>query len=362
MSSRKKLALIGTDGIPARYGGGETLYENLARGLSSEYDITVYCSNTQPRVGDTYLGARLKYINLKGNGWQSVLYDTVSFIHAARHSDILYTFGPGASFIIRLYRFFGFRKKVIMNCGGLNEWEREKFSPLAKWYLKHGYKTLRNKVIYLADNELYAKSLESEFGISDAVVIRYGGDNAVKVSANEELLSKYPFLNDKYYVSVSRAQVDNNLHLLLEAFAQMQEKKLVMVSNFSVSQYGQELFEKYKSYENIVLIPGIYDPVELNAVRSNAYAYIHSHSRCGTPPSLCEAMNLGLPIISYDVEVNHEVTDDKAFFFSSASDLQRLVLTLSDEDMSVMAEASYKRAKAELTWEHIWNQYSELFG
>ena len=222
--------------------------------------------------------------------------------------------------------------------------------------------SLKGKVIYLADNELYARSLEKEFGVSDAVVIRYGVDNATKVAVDEELKARYPFLGEKYYVSVSRAQVDNNLHMLLEAFARMPEKKLVLVSNFSVSQYGRALLEEYKSYENIILIPGIYDAYELNAVRSNAYAYIHSHSRCGTPPSLCEAMNLRLPIISFDVEVNHEVTADKAFFFSSADELRKLISTLSDDDLSAMAAASFEQAKAELSWAHIWKQYSELFG
>ena len=358
-----RLALIGTDGIPARYGGGETLYENLARGLSSTYDITVYCSKTQPRdkVGDTYLGARLKYLPLKGNGWQSVIYDTVSVIHAARHSDLLYIFGPGPAFIIRLLRFFGFKKKIFMNCGGVNEWEREKFSPLAKAYLKRGFKTLVGKVVFIADNELYARNLKAEFGVEDVLVIRYGGDNAVRVDPDRELLAKYPFLNDEYYVSVSRAQVDNNLHMVLEAFAAMPDKKLVLVSNFKVSRYGQDLFEKYKSYDNLILIPGIYDQRELNAVRSNALAYIHSHSRCGTPPSLCEAMNLGLPIISFDVEVNHEVTADKAVFFSSSDELKAVVGRLSGAELDKLAAASYSRALQELTWDHIWSQYKELF-
>ncbi len=361
--SKKKLALLGTDGIPARYGGGETLYENLARGLSSVYDMTVYCSKSQPRdeVGDTYLGAKLKYLNLKGNGWQSVIYDTLSFMDAAKRADILYTFGPGAAFIIRLYRLLGFRKKILMNCGGLNEWEREKFSPLAKKYLKWGYRTLKGKVVYIVDNELYARSLEKEFGIKDAVVIRYGGDNATKVPATPELLQKYPFLDEDYYVSVSRAQVDNNLHILLEAFAGMPDKKLVLVSNFGVSSYGEELYARYKSFPNMVLIPGIYNPEELNAVRSNAKVYIHSHSRCGTPPSLCEAMNLGLPVFSFDVEVNHEVTADKAFFFSTAAELAQLVRNTTDSQLAAMAADSYARARAELTWEHIWEQYSDVF-
>lgn len=362
-NKKKRLALIGTNGIPAQYGGGETFYENLTRGLASKYDITVYCSKTQPRdkVGDSYLGAKLKYWNLKANGWQSIIYDAKSILHAARHSDILYLFGPAGTFVVYLLRMFGIKKKVIMNCGGLNEWEREKFSPLAKWYLKKSFGIVKGRIIYVVDNNLYAKNLEQTFGIKNAVVIRYGGDNATKVEPDTELLKKYSFLNSEYYVSVSRAQIDNNLHILLDAFSKMPEKKLVLVSNFKVSDYGKEMYEKYQGYDNIVLIPGIYDKKEINAVRSNALAYIHSHSRCGTPPSLCEAMNLELPIISYDIVVNHEVTGEHAFFFSTPEDLQQVVLNTSKEELSKMAEKSYKLAKQELTWDYIWKKNIELF-
>lgn len=362
-NNKIRLALIGTNGIPALYGGGETFFENLTRGLSSEYDITVYCSKTQPRdkVGDKYLGAKLKYWNLKANGWQSIIYDAKSILHAAKHSDILYLFGPAGTFVIYFLRLFGLKKKVIMNCGGLNEWEREKFSPLAKWYLKKSFKIVKGKIVYVVDNNLYAKNLDETFGIKDAVVIRYGGDNAIRVEPDNELLEKYPFLNEKYYVSVSRAQVDNNLHVVLEAFAKMPEKKLVLVSNFKVSDYGKELCEKYQGYDNIILIPGIYDKREINAVRSNALAYIHSHSRCGTPPSLCEAMNLALPIISYDVEVNHEVTGGNALFFSSSEELQKVVTNATKESLAEIAEKSYALAKKELTWDYIWKQNIELF-
>ena len=368
MNEKKiKLALIGTNGIPAKYGGAETFYENLTRELSDKYDITVYCSKNQPKseVGNHYLGAKLKYYPLLANGWQAIPYDALSILHAARKSDVLYIFGASAVFVVSVLRFFGFKKKVFFNHGGLNEWEREKYSPVMKAYSKWNRKVTRTKVIHVVDNELYKKSLHDTFGIEEKTVhvIRYGGDQAVPVTPDEGLLQKYPFLTEEYYVSVSRAQVDNNLHVVLEAFAQMPDKKLVLVSNFKVSQYGIELYEKYKEgYPNIVLIPGIYDKRELNAVRSNAKAYIHSHSQCGTPPSLCEAMNLGLSIISFSAEVNHEVTGENAYFFTTPKDLVQIINEKSEEELEQMSQKSYKLAKEELTWKHIGEQYAELFG
>lgn len=363
--AKKKLALIGTNGIPANYGGAETLYENLTKELNGYYDITVYCSNRQPKdkVGDTYLGAKLKYYPLSANGWQAIPYDLISILHAARHSDILYIFGATSIWIIPILRFFGFKKKVYLNNGGLNEWEREKDPPIIRLYSKWNRKVTKGKIEHIVDNELYVKSLHDTFGIDNVTVIRYGGDQAVYVKPDEELMSKYPFIDKEYYVAVARAQVDNNLHILLEAFSMMPNKVLVLVSNFKVSEYGQKLYEQFKDkYVNIILISGIYDKRELNAVRSNALAYIHSHSRCGTPPSLCEAMNHGLPIISFDAEVNHEVTGENAFFFSTSDELANVVECTSKEELTVMAEKSFALAKAEFTWKHIADQYVKLFG
>lgn len=366
MADKKiRLALLGTNGIPANYGGAETLYENLTRELSDHYDITVYCSNLQPKekIGKTYLGAKLRYYPMSANGWQAIPYDAITILHAARHSDILYIFGATSIWVISILRFFGFKKKVYLNNGGLNEWEREKDPPIIRRYSKWNRRVTKGKIEHIVDNDLYVKSLHDTFGIDNVTVIRYGGDQAEYVAPDEELIKKYPFLKEEYYVAVARAQIDNNLHIILEAFGKMPKKKLVLVSNFRVSDYGKELFEKYsKGYSNIVLIPGIYDRRELNAVRSNAVAYIHSHSRCGTPPSLCEAMNHGLPIISFNADVNHEVTRENAFFFTTPDDLVNVVENTSKEELNAMAEKSLALAKAELTWKHIADQYIELFG
>lgn len=364
MADKKiKLALIGTNGIPANYGGAESLFENITRELSNRFDITVYCSKKQPRdkVGDTYLGAKLKYWPLSANGWQAIPYDTLSIFHAAKHSDVLLIFGFTAAVVVMMMRFFGFKKKIIFNHGGLNEWDREKISKFNRWYSKWTRRSLRNKVDHIADNELYIKSLKEVCGIEKANMIRYGGDQAIRVEPDAELVKKYPFLTELYYVAVARAQIDNNLHILLEAFSQMPNKKLVLVSNFKVSEYGQKLYSQYKDkYPNMILIPGIYDKKELNAVRSNALAYIHSHSRCGTPPSLCEAMNLGLPIISYDMPVNHEVTGEHALFFASSKELVSVVLSTTEAQLKELAKKSTELAKRDYTWKHIADEYAEV--
>ena len=47
---KKKVALIGTNGIPAKYGGFETLTEFLAKHLNNEFEISVYCSKLKKKI------------------------------------------------------------------------------------------------------------------------------------------------------------------------------------------------------------------------------------------------------------------------------------------------------------------------
>lgn len=363
MAERKlKVAIVGTNGIPAAYGGYETLADNLAKQIGTVVDMTVYCSKTQKQKhfvnGSVYNNAKLKYYGLKANGLQSMIYDTITLVRSAIKDDVIIYLGPGAGFVLPVLRLFGCKKNIIVNHGGLNEWEREKMSPFERRVAKLGHKcAARHSTYNIADNYLYRESLRHNFG-TDSIVIRYGGDHAQEVPYSEELLTKYPFLDKKYAVSVSRAQVDNNLHVVLEAYSRMPERLLVLVSNWQVSDYGKELREKYcNKYPNIFVLDAVYEPSEINAIRSNAQFYIHSHSRCGTAPSLCEAMSLGLPIIAFDVPVNHETTREKALFFKDAQTLVAAVKNVTDAEVKELADASKHTAMEEFTWSHIAAQY-----
>lgn len=364
MDKKLKVAIVGTNGIPAAYGGYETLADNLARQIGQEVDLTIYCSKTQRQKhyieGEVYNNARLKYFGLKANGVQSLFYDTITLIRSAIKDDVIIYLGPAAGVIIPILRCVGCKKNIIVNHGGLNEWEREKYSSLQKWFTKQMHKCAARHATYnIADNELYRQSLNRSFG-TDSVIIKYGGDNAKRVHYNEELLSKYSFLDKEYAVSVSRAQVDNNLHVVLEAYSRMPERILVLVSNWHVSDYGKDLREKYyNKFPNIIVLDAVYNPEEINAIRSNAQFYIHSHSRCGTAPSLCEAMSLGLAIIAYDVPVNHETTREHALFFKDSESLKNAVQNVTDEQTEQLASYSKQIAEEEFKWSHIADQYMQ---
>jgi glycosyltransferase involved in cell wall biosynthesis len=356
---KKRVSIVGTNGIPSQYGGFETLVEFLTKYLSNKFCFTVYCSKCQRSRIKEHNGAKLIYFPLKANGWQSLIYDIMTLLHAAFTSDVILYLGPGVGYFLPLIKLFN--KNIIVNHGGLNEWERTKYNPIQRNVLKLGHKYGgKFASVNISDNFLLRESLQKTFGINSSV-IRYGGNHAKACMPTKELINKYPFLNEKYYVNVSRAQVDNNLHVVLDAFRSNPELKLVMISNWNISTYGKNLKKQYlDNYSNIILLDAIYDSHILNNIRGNAMAYIHSHSYCGSSPSLIEAMCLGLPIFSFDVPTNRETTHDKAIFFSNSSELKQQMTKTTYEELLINKNAMKRIAEKHYTWEEITLQYEHV--
>src|SRR5690606_38648906 len=100
---------------------------------------------------------------------------------------------------------------------------------------------------------------------------------------------------------------------------------LVIVGNWENSEYGNKLLEAYGSFDNLYLLPPIYNQNELDEIRGNCYVYIHGHSAGGTNPSLVEAMCLGLPILAYDVDYNRFTTKNIAIYFGNEIELYEIL-------------------------------------
>ncbi|MFV0599424.1 MAG: DUF1972 domain-containing protein [Bacteroidales bacterium] len=360
MDKKKKVAIVGTNGIPAKYGGFETLTENITNHLNDKFDFIVYCSNKQKTGLKEYNNSKLINLPFNANGWQSLIYDTISLFHAAIKSDVILYLGPGAGFILPLIKLF--RKKIIVNHGGLNEWEREKLSVIQKKYTFWSHNiSAKLADSNIADNEPLVLSLKEAFNVN-AEKIEYGGDHVSIIPIEDKYINVFPFLSHNYDLSVSRAQPDNNLHLLLEAYENIPNRNLVLISNWKVSEYGQKLKAKYTNkYSNIFIVDAVYNQEYLNVIRSNTSLYIHSHSQCGTAPSLVEAMNYNIPIICFDVATNRATTFESTLYFKDSESLNRIISELSDEKLNEIKTELYQIAKNNYTWDIICSKYSKLF-
>jgi glycosyltransferase involved in cell wall biosynthesis len=332
----KKVVLIGTNGVPAHYGGIETLAEYLTRDLNEDYDLYCYCSKTpKEKQLEYYHNTKLIYVPMKANGWQSILYDGWTILRSLCEHDVLVVLGcscPPALF----FKIFT-KKHIVLNAIGGKETEKVRglklFGKLEVAIKKcmEGMQA-RYADYIIIDNSANVEIFEKKHHVK-ALLAEYGGDHAVAEPITEDAIKKYPFLKGQYDVTVSRAQEDMNIHIVIDAYKQVPERTVVIVSNWQKSEYGQKLYaDNAGKYENIILLNATYDQKELNTIRSNAALYLHTHSMCGTAPSLVEAMCLNLPVVCFKVPTNLETTEHKSVYFESVPELVEILKGRSFED------------------------------
>lgn len=358
----KHIAIIGTVGVPAKYGGFETLVENIIGDNKSQNILyTVYCSaKSYPNKLKTYKGAELKYVNLNANGFQSIPYDIISILKAIRKSDVLLILGVSGSIILPFVRLFS-KKKIIINIDGL-EHRREKWSSKVRKLLKFLEKVaVRNCDVVVSDNKAIQDYVKEEYN-KESVLIAYGGDHVLCDVANTEsdILAKYDLKLNDFSFSLCRIEPENNVHVTLEAYKNTPSEKLVFVGNWDNSEYGKKLLLEYGDYSNIQLLQPIYDLNILNVLRKSCKFYLHGHSAGGTNPSLVEAMFFERPILCYNVIYNRESTDSLAHYFNSYQELTSLISApiYTYEENRV---AMLKIAKERYVWSIITKQYEELY-
>jgi glycosyltransferase involved in cell wall biosynthesis len=359
--SNKKVAIIGTVGLPAKYGGFETLADHLVRNLGDKYDFTVYCTSKKYAPNERkekYLSAKLKFLPFDANGIQSIFYDTLSILHALLYADVLLVLGVAGAWILPFVKLFT-RKKIIISIDGI-EWKREKWSLPAKLYLWWAEKiAVKFSHIDISDNESIQDYTALRYG-SLSRIIEYGADHTSVVENTEKDYEDYPFIKLLYAVKVCRIEPENNVHVVLEAFTEITNRTLVIIGNWDASAYGKNLKNKYKNHSNIILLDPIYNQRTIDMLRANATVYIHGHSAGGTNPSLVEAMYLGLPVISFDVSYNKTTTENKAMYFSDASQLKQILSSTSLDQYKHYANSMKEIASRRYNWKLIAHKYDLL--
>ncbi len=172
----KKVAIIGTRGIPACYGGFESLAEQLVRHLWDAFEFTVYCQKSVFPQRPAKIGkANLKYVPLGANGMSSIFYDMWSIIDALRYADTLLILGVSGCTLLPFLRLFGCRKKIVCNIDGI-EWRRAKWSRLARIYLRFAERcAVRNADVVIADNQVIVDYVKEQYH-HDCELIEYGAD------------------------------------------------------------------------------------------------------------------------------------------------------------------------------------------
>ena len=208
-----KVAVIGTTGLPAKYGGFETLAHHLVNHLHDEHDLTVYCSSKYFAVKNQRLknfnGAKLVYLPFNANGYQSIIYDFISILHALFHADALLILGVSGTILLPFIKLFS-SKPVIVNIDG-QEWKRPKWNWIAKKFLKLSEMIAVSFAdTLITDNRVIQEYVSREYK-KKSVLIEYGADQVCKQKVTEEAIIKYPFLSSSYAFKVCRIEPENNI-------------------------------------------------------------------------------------------------------------------------------------------------------
>ncbi len=355
----KKVAIIGTQGVPARYGGFETLVENIiGDNCSKDIEYTVFCSSKDLSTSlEEYRGARLKYVAISANGVQSIPYDIVSMLKVLKGFDTVLVLGVSGCIFLPVFRLLS-KSRLIVNIDGL-EWKRAKWNGFAKWFLKLSEKVaVRWADVVIADNQGIVDYVKKEYNIK-AELIAYGGDHVVKAIPEakiESVLREYGLERNNYAVTVCRIEPENNCDMILEAFAR-NGMRLFFIGNWERSEYGQGLKEKYKDYDNITMHGPMYDLDTLHVLRSESRYYIHGHSAGGTNPSLVEAMFSGCNILAYDVVYNRETMANEGAHFGSTQELVKIIADNNIHNAGALLQVAQER----YTWKKISKQYEKLY-
>lgn len=358
------LSIIGTVGLPASYGGFETLAEQLVVRLSAKYKIRVFCSskcNGELRNQPNYFyNAELEYIEWDANGWQSVPYDIVSLFRAAQDSKTLLVLGVSGCVVLPLIRLFWPRVHIVTNIDGV-EWKRQKWGLSARVFLRFSeWMAVRFSHAIIADNQGICDHVKRYYN-RECGLIAYGGDQAPHEKPEAgECLRDTSFEPGGYYFSVCRIEPENNIPAILDAFASSPGERLVLVGNWNSSAFAIQLRNRYALTPNIELTDPIYDQVRLKRLRTEAKGYIHGHSAGGTNPSLVEAMYAGAAILAFDVEYNRFTTGGMAHYWTDAADLAGHIRNLQTNDLKSNRNFMARYAQKNYTWDTITEKYQSV--
>lgn len=358
-----KIALIGTRGVPANYGGFETCVEELGKRLVERgHEVTVYCRKSYyeerpPR----YLGMKLVYLpNLRKKSLDTLSHTFLSVLHAVSQPfDVLMVFNAANSPTLFLPRLLG--KRIAINTDGL-EWKRGKWGAVARQYYKLSEwlsTRLANRIV--ADSAGIERYYHDTYA-TPSTNIAYGAE--VTSSARPELLRQLGLEPGEFFLQITRFEPENNPLLTIQAYRQLTTaKKLVLVGGVPYqSDYSRQIEAER---DDLVLLPGyIYDKALLSELWCNCYAYVHGNEVGGTNPALLQTMASGCFTIAIDVPFSHDVLQDGGVYYAKdAGDLagkMRWALEHGDQ-LGSFKERAVTRIAKEYTWDKVTDGYEQLF-
>jgi len=360
-----RIAILGTRGIPANYGGFETFAEELSIRLAKNgHFVTVYGrSGYIDKKYDNryYKNVHIKILpSIKSKYFDTISHTILSVMNITfKKYDVILICNSANSIFSLIPRIFG--KRVIVNVDGL-ERKRKKWNFLGKiWYLFGELFSVLfpNKIVTDAEviQEYYRKRYHK-----NSIFIPYGAH--VAKGSTIETLKKFNIEPGEYFLYVSRLEPENNAYIVIKAFGQVKtDKKLVIVGD---APYAKEYIKGLKkTKDSRIIFTGFVYGDGYNELQSHAYCYIHATEVGGTHPALIEAMGFGNCVIANGTPENIEVVGGCGIIYEKNNFLNlREKINYVANNPAVVKEYGRKaveRVKESYSWEHTCSEYEKLF-
>lgn len=360
-----RVAILGTKGIPANYGGFETFAEQLSIRLAARgHQVTVYAeADGVPPADTAHQGVRVRYRRRPHWGPASVLaYDCASLWDARRGYDLVYMLGYGAAWACWWPRVFG--TPVWINVDGL-EWARSKWGRGARAYLRcMEWLATKAATRVIADAEAIAQRVRSVYPRSAPTsFIAYGAQEVRAQDADPQALSAWGLVPGGYLLVVARPEPENHVLEIIQGYLlHGGPQPLVIVGSVTDATPYQRQLQALAS-DRVRFVGGVYDAGRLQSLRVHAAAYLHGHSVGGTNPSLLEALACGSVVIAHDNPFNREVAQEVADFFRTPADLAACLARLggrSREEVAQLGDRARDIIARRYTWDGVATAYEEL--
>lgn len=356
------IAMIGTRGVPAAYGGFETAVEEVGRRLVEKgHKVTVYTRGSQSKERE-YLGMKLVHLPaVPVKQLETLSHTGLSSAHALlrKRYDAAFVFNAANSPFVPLLR--ARRIPIALHMDGL-EWKRSKWGGRGRAYYRWAEEFgVRWADALIADAPGIAEYYDREFGVPTEL-IRYGAP--LLDSAPADGIRSLGLQPGGYHLVVARFEPENHVREIVEGYhASHAQMPLVVVGSAPYSaEYTRQIEEIAAADPRIRLLGGVYDQDLLDALYFHAHTYVHGHSVGGTNPSLLRAMGAGTAVIAYDVGFNHETLDEHGWFFADAGEVQRHFTDLERDSSRVAGVGALvrERAAAQFTWANVAALYEHL--
>jgi glycosyltransferase involved in cell wall biosynthesis len=357
--------MIGTRGVPARYGGFETAVEEIGRRLVRlGHEVTVYCRQCRPTAEEPseHLGMRLVTLPaLRVRSAETLSHSALSSLHAllTRGHDVAFVFNSANAVFLPLLH--ACQLPVAVHVDGF-EWRRSKWAGVGRRY----YRTAEALAVrwadaLIADAPAIADYFWEDFHASTEL-LAYGAP--VLRAVPDDRLTELDVVAKKFHLVVARLEPENQVDVIARGYRSSGATlPLVVVGGAPYSSdFAAAVRAIAESDSRIKLVGPVWDQGKLNQLYGHALLYLHGHSVGGTNPSLLRAMGAGAAVATYDVEFNREVVGDDSWLFSDEAGVARVVEAAERDTERCRTYGSSLQARAarRYRWDDVARGYESL--